>query len=219
MAARYSVRCSSRTLSCSAVLAVSGTRQPFPARYAQTKQRPFPPRRLCCPADRQYYGRLRRPPGSAPLPGITGYRSRHSDSALAGCRAGEGLPSSRRHHLNVPSPIRRRVLHGCTSRCFTASMAFALISGARHSLSPPEGRPLTTPQASLYATDRSVAPPTGLSTLGFDPTRFQTGPPACYRASWQLPGPDFHRQATTSLPLSDHLIVHLQRAGRTNDRG
>jgi len=24
-------------------------------------------------------------------------------------------------------------------------------------------------------------------------------PPACYRASWQLPGPDFHRQATTSL--------------------
>jgi hypothetical protein len=39
----------------------------------------------------------------------------------------------------------------------------------------------------------------GLSTLGFDPTRFQTGPPACYRASWQLPGPDSNRQATTSL--------------------
>jgi hypothetical protein len=38
----------------------------------------------------------------------------------------------------------------------------------------------------------------GLSTLGFDPARFQTKPPACYRASWQLPGPDFHRQATTS---------------------
>jgi hypothetical protein len=35
-------------------------------------------------------------------------------------------------------------------------------------------------------------------TLGFDPTRFQTEPPVCYRASWQLPGPDFHRQATTS---------------------
>jgi hypothetical protein len=38
----------------------------------------------------------------------------------------------------------------------------------------------------------------GLLTLGFDPTRFQTEPPACYQASWQLPGPDFHRQATTS---------------------
>ena len=39
----------------------------------------------------------------------------------------------------------------------------------------------------------------GPSTLGFDPTRFQTEPPVCYRASWQLPGPDSHRQATTSL--------------------
>jgi len=45
----------------------------------------------------------------------------------------------------------------------------------------------------------SSLPHTGLSTLGFGPARFQTKPPACYRASWQLPGPDFHRQATTSL--------------------
>jgi hypothetical protein len=45
----------------------------------------------------------------------------------------------------------------------------------------------------------SSLPLTGLLTLGFDPARFQTRPPACYRASWQLPGPDFHRQATTSL--------------------
>ena len=44
----------------------------------------------------------------------------------------------------------------------------------------------------------------GLLTLGFDPTRFPVEPPACYRASWQLPGPDFHRQATTSLSLSVH---------------
>ena len=40
------------------------------------------------------------------------------------------------------------------SRISTASMAFTLISGARHSLSP-----ITAPQASLHATDRSVAPP------------------------------------------------------------
>jgi hypothetical protein len=45
----------------------------------------------------------------------------------------------------------------------------------------------------------SSLPLTGLLTLGFDPARFQTRPPACYRASWQLPGPDSHRQATTSL--------------------
>jgi hypothetical protein len=44
-------------------------------------------------------------------------------------------------------------------------------------------------------------PPTGLVTLGFDPARFQTEPAARYRAPWRLPGPDSHRQATTSLPL------------------
>jgi hypothetical protein len=88
----------------------------------------------------------------------------------------------------------------CTSRSSAPSMAFTLISGARHSLHPTQrAGPLTTPQASLNATDRSIAPPEGLSTLGFDPIRFQTEPPACYRATWQLPGPDSHRQATTSL--------------------
>jgi hypothetical protein len=45
----------------------------------------------------------------------------------------------------------------------------------------------------------SSLPLTGLSTLGSGPARFPAEPPACYRASWQLPGPDFHRQATTSL--------------------
>jgi hypothetical protein len=34
---------------------------------------------------------------------------------------------------------------------------------------------------------------------GFDPARYQTEPPACYRASWQLPGRDSHPLATTSL--------------------
>ena len=44
----------------------------------------------------------------------------------------------------------------------------------------------------------------GLLTLGFERARFPAQPPACYRASWQLPGPDSRRQATTSLPLSVH---------------
>ncbi len=50
-----------------------------------------------------------------------------------------------------------------------------------------------------------LLPPPWLLTLGFDPPRFQTEPPACYRASWQLPGPDFHRQATTSFPSGHDL--------------
>jgi hypothetical protein len=62
-------------------------------------------------------------------------------------------------------------------------------------------------------------PLTGLSTLGFDPTRFQTEPPACYRASWQLPGPDFHRQATTSLRPTMSYTLTSRSAGRTNHAG
>jgi len=47
-------------------------------------------------------------------------------------------------------------------------------------------------------------------TLGSGPARFQTEPPACYRASWQLPGPDLHRQATTSLQT-----IRLSATSRT----
>src|SRR5262249_45410161 len=47
-----------------------------------------------------------------------------------------------------------------------------------------------------------LLPLEGLLTLGFDTGRFPPMPPACYRASWQLPGPDLHRQATTSLRLT-----------------
>ena len=85
---------------------------------------------------KQYYGRLRRPPGSQSTSRLnTGYRTRRSDHTnTAGSRAGEGLPSSRRHHLNVPRPIRRGVPRGCASRIFTASMAFTVNSPARLSL-------------------------------------------------------------------------------------
>src|SRR5262245_50458742 len=55
----------------------------------------------------------------------------------------------------------------------------------------------------------SSLPPKGLSTLGSGPARFQTTPPACYRASWQLPGPDFHRQATTSLRTRRHTMAYV----------
>jgi hypothetical protein len=89
-------------------------------------------------------------------------------------------------------------------------MAFAPNGRARLLLSPPEGGLLTTRQASLDAADRLVAPPEGLLTLGFDPTRFQTEPPACYRASWQLPGRDSHPLATTSLCWITIYISALQ---------
>jgi len=94
-------------------------------------------------------------------------------SQSAGHRAGEGLPSSRRHHRYVPRPIRRGVPHGCASRLYTASMAFALNSGTRHSLLPPlRAGPLTTPQASRHATDRIVAPPYRAFDAGLRPRPF-----------------------------------------------
>ena len=63
----------------------------------------------------------------------------------------------------------------------------------------------------------------GLSTLGFDPTRFQTKPPACYRASWQLPGRD--SRLRINAVADDRRFVALEAAGsdetrvRTNAEG
>ena len=42
------------------------------------------------------------------------------------------------------------------------------------------------------------SPFAGPLTLRFDAGRFPPTPAACYRAPWRLPGPDSHRQATTS---------------------
>ena len=177
------------------------------------------PRVLLSRRLKQYYGRLRLPPGSRPLPGSSPVIGpEHSGDPPQNHRAGEGLPSSRRHLPNVQRPIRREVLEGSTSKLFTPSMAFAPNGRARLLLSPPEGGLLTTRQASLDAADRLVAPPEGLLTLGFDPTRFQTEPPACYRASWQLPGPDSHRQATTSTNESSIYIMGLHSSWRTCGR-
>src|SRR4029077_8422128 len=108
--------------------------------------------------------------------------------------AGEGIPSSRRHRLNVPRPLTPRSpsrLH------FQELHRFHGL----HREPPGSALPqcLTTRQASLALRTAQLLPPTGLSTLGFDPTRFQTEPPACYRASWQLLGRDSHPLATTSL--------------------
>jgi hypothetical protein len=75
------------------------------------------------------------------------------------------------------------------------------IRGARHSLHPAltgETSNDAAGFASCYGPHRR-SPFTGPLTLGSDPARFPAEPPACYRASWQLPGPDSHRQATTSL--------------------
>ena len=92
------------------------------------------------------------------------------------------------------------------SRVFTASMAFTLTLRARLSLFPLSRGSSRRGRLRLMLRTVRLLPLTGLSTLGFDTRRFPLMPPACYRASWQLPGPDSHRQATTSLrPVINHL--------------
>src|SRR6266540_1397044 len=79
-------------------------------------------------------------------------------------------------------------------------------------------RALTTRQASHHAADRSVAPPTGVSTLGLDPAPLQTEPPARYRASWQPPGQDSHPLATTSLRWTRSPHSTTSNSGRTKNK-
>jgi hypothetical protein len=166
----------------------------------------------------RYYGRLRFPPGSRSLPGSSPVIGRDAP-ALSAERPGRGgsprfpLPPSQRSE-----PITPGSPSGLRSRIYTLSVAFAVTHSARLSLSRQKTVALTARQASLDATDRWVAPPKGLSTLGFDPARFQTKPPACYRASWQLPGRDSHPLATMSLCWFQ-LLNSPSNSGRTHDRG
>jgi len=69
----------------------------------------------------------------------------------------------------------------------------------------------------MLRTARSL-PPMGLLTLGFDLARFQTKPPACYWASWQLPRPDFHRLATADMLGASALQEHRPEPGLSAQR-
>ncbi len=234
MAARYSACCKARTGSNTpdpkavglATWALTG---PLLVRQrASTKQRPFPYRRLCCPlGSTGTTAASDAHPASAHFPAWTGYRApRFRQQHTAACRAEQGLPSSRRHSPNVPHPLRRGVPRGCPPGSSPLPWPSPWFSRLGSPLPHHTAGRSTARQVSRHATDRPVASPTGHLTLGFDAGRFPPTPPACYRASWQLPGPDFHRQATASLrlminPTSDrppaswaHRTVHTAGAAR-----
>ena len=117
----------------------------------------------------------------------------------------------------VPLPLPREIRRRCVSRLFAASMAFAVRDAARLLLVPTNGASVSGRQDSHRVTDRPVASPNGLSTLGSDAGRFLPTPPACYPAPWRLVGPDFHRPVDASLcsgqVTSRH---HLRTPGHTN---
>jgi hypothetical protein len=134
-------------------------------------------------------------------------------------RRGQLADLELRHRRRAEDRIRCAKDTGLRLQLFTASMAFAVgdtsprFRKARHSLVPPAGRLSNNAAgfASCYG-PRRRSPLKVLLTLGFDPARFQTKPPACYRASRQLPGPDFP-------PGGDELTnnkIHRLRHGFTS---
>jgi hypothetical protein len=160
----------------------------------------------------RYYGRLRRPPGThVHFPDFSGYRTGRSGSIRSTAGPGRASPVPAATFQTFHAPIRREVPQGCNPGSTPLPWPSPRPTGLGTS------SPLTTRQASLDAADRLVAPPTGLLTLGFDPTRFQTEPPACYRASWQLPGRDSHPLATTSL-CRITIYISTSDSGRTRGK-
>jgi hypothetical protein len=135
-------------------------------------------------------------------PKIIGYRAPRSDSTKHRRLPGRGGPPQFPTLLSIRSAP---LTPGSSSRLrFQALHRF-------HGLHPEVGGsalPVPHPHGGRRHNDAagfadmlrtvSLLPLMGFRQLGFDPARFQTKPPVCYRASWQLPGPDFHRQATTS---------------------
>src|SRR5215211_8849138 len=115
---------------------------------------------------KRYYGRLRRPPGTRPLPGVAGYRARRSDGTTPQPPGRGGPPSSRRHLASVPSPICREVPRGCNPGSPPLPWPSPRQPGLGSSSSPPKAGWVTARQASLDATDRSLAPPKGAFDAG-----------------------------------------------------
>jgi len=159
----------------------------------------------------RYYGRLRLPPGRHLLPGSTPVIRRRCPR-LSAARFGRGGSPQ------FPPPPSERSAPSYAGESLTAALQdLRRFHGLRRE---PPGSALSSVSNDAAgfasATDRSVAPPEGLSTLGSSPARFQARPPACYRAPWRLPGPDFHRQATTSFRSGhDRWTITSMISGRT----
>ena len=142
------------------------------------------PRVLLSRGFKRYYGRLRRPPGSPPTSRRRPVIGRDAPAALIRRPPGRGGPPqfpsspserSAPHTPGSPSRLHDQALH----RFHGLRPDFG---GSALPAPRPEAGPLTTPQASRDATDRSVASPNGAFDAGLRPGPFPD------RASWQLPG-------------------------------
>src|SRR5918994_6320150 len=130
------------------------------------------PRVLLSRRLKRYYGRLRLPPGTQTTSRLsTGYRTRRSDNTPSTGPPGRGGPPQ------FPPPPSERSEPSYAGRFLGAAIQdlhpFHGLRRDERGSAPPLPHPkragvLTTRQTSLNASDRSVAPPTGLLTLRFD---------------------------------------------------
>jgi hypothetical protein len=121
----------------------------------------LPPRRLCCPSGSSgTTAASDAHPARHPLPGLSGYRARCSGGSSRrppGRGGPPQFPSSRSersvpHAPGSPSRLHLQGLH--RFRGLRPEFGASALP-----VPHPRAGPLTTPQASLHATDRSVAPP------------------------------------------------------------
>src|SRR5271167_758716 len=173
------------------------------------------PRVLLSRRLKRYYGRLRHPPGTTPTSRLlTGYRTRLSERTRSVGPSGRGgspqfpPPPSERSEPHTPGDSS-----GLQSRIYAPSVAFAVTHAARLLLFPPQGGVLTTRQASLDASDRSVAPPNRAFDAALRPRGF---PP---KAGSLLPGLLTATRAGLAPAGDDELMLdqllnkHLQLLG------
>src|SRR4051794_24241406 len=145
---------------------------------------------------KQYYGRLRLPPGSRPLPGSSPVIRRDAPTAPSRRLPGRGGPPQ-----FPPSPSERSTPSTPGSSSGLPIQVLDPFHGLR-----PIGRGSALPdtrsrRGRLRLTLRTARShtPKGCLTLRFDPRRFHPKPAACYRASWQQPGPDLPRTMSRAL--------------------
>src|SRR5271166_3735675 len=173
------------------------------------------PRVLLSRRLKRYYGRLRHPPGTTSTSRLSaGYRTRVSERTRSIGPPGRGgspqfpPPPSERSEPHTPGGSS-----GLQSRIYAPSMAFAVTTAARLLLFPPAGGVLTTRQASLDASDRSVAPPNRAFDAALRPRAF---PP---EAGSLLPGLLTATRAGLAPAGDDELMLdqllnkHLQLLG------
>jgi hypothetical protein len=123
-------------------------------------------------------------PASYPLPGWAGYRTSRSGDMIRRSSGRGGplqFPAATLDTFRAHTPESPSRLHPCPARGRMSNDAAGLVS--------------------CYGPHRCS--PYRASDAGLRPGPFPDQALACYRAFWQLPGSDFHRQATTSLRHED----------------